>query len=149
MRGPKPTPAPSGSAPPAAWAPNPGPQEWALRAAFIDELFFGGARGGNVALMVEMLAAGLSGGNFSLDAPSFLDGDRTPGIGLFVLAIDPARVGGDTFADRIGAYLDRIANDHGVYVPGEARAAAAARAERDGLAVPAPLMARIRALAGV
>ena len=29
-----------------AWEPQPGPQSSAITAAFIDELFFGGARGG-------------------------------------------------------------------------------------------------------
>jgi hypothetical protein len=28
------------------WMPQPGPQEKAIRASFVDELFFGGARGG-------------------------------------------------------------------------------------------------------
>ena len=28
------------------WRPQPGPQEAAIRASFVDELFFGGARGG-------------------------------------------------------------------------------------------------------
>lgn len=143
----------------AAEAGEPIPEGWALdadgqpttdAAAALDGVLlpFGGARGGNVALMVELLAAGLSGANFSLDAPSFLDGEATPGIGLFVLAIDPARTGGDGFADRIGAYLDRIASDYGVYVPGAARAEAADAAERDGLRVPSPLIKRIRELAG-
>ncbi|TIT45351.1 MAG: Ldh family oxidoreductase, partial [Mesorhizobium sp.] len=37
-------------------------------------LAFGGQRGANIALMVEVLAAGLSGANWSLDAPWFTDG---------------------------------------------------------------------------
>ena len=28
------------------WKPQPGPQEKAIRASFVNELFFGGARGG-------------------------------------------------------------------------------------------------------
>ena len=44
-------------------------------------LAFGGARGANIALMVEVLAAGLSGANWALDAPSFTSGDRSPGVG--------------------------------------------------------------------
>lgn len=49
-------------------------------------LAFGGARGANIALMVEVLAAGLSGANWSLDAPSFTSGSESPGTGLFVAA---------------------------------------------------------------
>ena len=52
-------------------------------------LAFGGNRGANIALMVEVLAAGLSGANWSLDAPSFSEGRESPGTGLFVLAIEP------------------------------------------------------------
>src|ERR1700727_3146436 len=40
----------------------------ALRGAL---LAFGGARGANIALMVEVMAAGLAGANWALDAPSF------------------------------------------------------------------------------
>ena len=35
-------------------------------------LTFGGARGANIALMVEVFAAGLTGANWSLDAPDFI-----------------------------------------------------------------------------
>src|SRR5690606_1974883 len=71
------------------------PTDWALdeagnptsdaRAAMKGALVaFGGARGANIALMVEVLAAGLSGANWSLDAPSFTSGTQNPGTGLFV-----------------------------------------------------------------
>src|SRR5690606_11951921 len=50
---------------------------------------FGGARGANIALMVEVLAAGVTGANWSLDAPSFTAGSQSPGSGLFVLGIEP------------------------------------------------------------
>ena len=58
---------------PAGWAvnadgePTTDPQA-ALRGAL---LAFGGARGANIALMVEVMAAGLAGANWALDAPSF------------------------------------------------------------------------------
>ncbi len=108
---------------------------------------FGGARGGNIALMVELLAAGLSGANWSLDAPSFIDGETTPGIGLFVLAIAPERVFGDGFAAHIDVYLDRLKSDYRVYVPGETRANAATDAQ-SGLQVDAALWARLQGRLG-
>ena len=58
---------------PPGWAvdadgqPTTDPQA-ALRGAL---LAFGGARGANIALMVEVMAAGLAGANWALDAPSF------------------------------------------------------------------------------
>ncbi|CAN0590322.1 unnamed protein product, partial [Laminaria digitata] len=94
------------------------PDSWAIdkdgnpttdpRAAMEGSLLaFGGARGANIALMVEVLAAGLSGANWSLDAPSFLEGPDCPGTGLFVLAISPDAVAPD-FKARMAGQLDRL-----------------------------------------
>ena len=109
---------------------------------------FGGARGGNVALVVELLAAGLSGGNWSLDAPSFLEGEESPGIGLFVLALDGERLSGGDLAARAHAYLQRLERDFGVYLPGASRARKARQAVETGIAVDADLHRRLLAFAG-
>ena len=107
---------------------------------------FAGARGGNIALMVEVLAAGLTGANWSLDAPSYFDGDECPSTGLFLLAIDPnAATGG--FAARLAAQLTRLSGDHGVHIPGRAKHRHRVEAERNGIAVDDDLLARLNALA--
>jgi (2R)-3-sulfolactate dehydrogenase (NADP+) len=85
-------------------------------------LAFGGARGANIALMVEVLAAGLTGANWALDAPSFLTGDRSPGAGLMVVAITPAMLAPD-FPRRLRLQLDRLA-ELGVHIPGRRHAVA-------------------------
>jgi (2R)-3-sulfolactate dehydrogenase (NADP+) len=109
---------------PAGWAvnadgePTTDPQA-ALRGAL---LAFGGARGANIALMVEVMAAGLAGANWALDAPSFLSGDRSPGAGLLVVAITPALLAPD-FPQRLRLQLDRLAK-LGVHIPGRRAAAA-------------------------
>jgi (2R)-3-sulfolactate dehydrogenase (NADP+) len=108
---------------PAGWAvnadgePTTDPQA-ALRGAL---LAFGGARGANIALMVEVMAAGLAGANWALDAPSFLSGNRSPGAGLLVIAIAPALLAPD-FRRRLRLQLDRLAN-LGVHIPGRRAAA--------------------------
>jgi (2R)-3-sulfolactate dehydrogenase (NADP+) len=79
-------------------------------------LAFGGARGANIAMMLEFLVAGLSGGNWSMDAPSFAQGDKSPGVGLFVLAIKPDLVV-DEFSSRLSAQIERLAAQ-GVRIPG-------------------------------
>ncbi|SAK90176.1 malate/L-lactate dehydrogenase [Caballeronia hypogeia] len=79
-------------------------------------LAFGGARGANIALMVEILAAGLTGGNWSLDAPSFAEGEHSPAVGLFIVALAPRVLAGD-FEARLSAQLERLAA-HGVRIPG-------------------------------
>jgi len=91
----------------------------ALRGAL---LAFGGARGANIALMVEVMAAGLTGANWALDAPSFTSGDRSPGAGLTVVAIAPALLEPD-FPSRLRLELDRLARA-GVHIPGRRAAAA-------------------------
>jgi (2R)-3-sulfolactate dehydrogenase (NADP+) len=91
----------------------------ALRGAL---LAFGGARGANIALMVEVLAAGLSGANWALDAPSFTSGDRSPGSGLTVIAIAPSLLAPD-FPQRLRLQLERLAG-LGVHIPGRRVAAA-------------------------
>lgn len=67
---------------------------------------FGGFKGGNIALMIELLA-NLGGGRFSLDAPSHATGDANPGIGLTAIAISPAAFD-PGYIDRIADHLDRL-----------------------------------------
>jgi (2R)-3-sulfolactate dehydrogenase (NADP+) len=109
---------------PPGWAvdgdgqPTTDPQA-ALRGAL---LAFGGARGANIALMVEVMAAGLAGANWALDAPSFISGDRSPGAGLLVIAITPALLAPD-LPQRLRLQLDRL-TELGVHIPGRRAAAA-------------------------
>lgn len=105
-------------------------------------LAFGGARGANIALMVEVLAAGLSGANWSLDAPSFTSGSESPATGLFIAAIEPAAFG-PGFAERLGSHLARLSTNYGVHVPGGAKVVARQKAERDGIAVPRSIHDRL------
>jgi (2R)-3-sulfolactate dehydrogenase (NADP+) len=98
-------------------------------------LAFGGSRGANIALMVEVLSAGLSGANWSLDAPPFMSGSESPGTGLFVLAIEPKLLDPD-FDIRMAAQLRRLADDYGVHIPGFAKAEARRISREAGLSVP-------------
>jgi (2R)-3-sulfolactate dehydrogenase (NADP+) len=68
--------------------------------------------------MVETLAAGLTGSNWSLDAPSFSQGALSPGVGLFVFAIQPNLLAPD-FPARLAAQLDRL-HSKGIHIPGRA-----------------------------
>ncbi|HEY9538784.1 MAG TPA: Ldh family oxidoreductase [Kiloniellaceae bacterium] len=129
------------------------PEGWALdpaghpttdaRAALAGSLLpFGGARGANVALMVELLAAGLTGANWSREAPPFNKGSQSPGAGLFILAIDPLT----GFAARLNAWLDAVAAEEGVHLPGLAKGEALRHAHHRGFAVDAGLWNRVKAL---
>ena len=56
----------------------------------------GDAKGIALALMVELLAAGLTGANYAADASPFLDDKGPPpATGQFLIAIDPVLTGGE------------------------------------------------------
>lgn len=129
------------------------PQGWALDAAGQPTtdpaaamkgalLAFGGNRGANLALMVEVLAAGLSGANWSLDAPSFTQGTQSPASGLFVLAIEPKLLD-KGFEKRMADQIRRLEQDYGVHIPGQTGAEAARRAASNGVVVAAEVVRRI------
>lgn len=97
-------------------------------------LAFGGSRGANIALMVEVLSAGLSGANWSLDAPPFMTGSQSPGTGLFVLAMEPKLLD-PGFEKRLRSQIDRLSGDYGVHVPGMGKVAARDKSRQQGLSI--------------
>jgi (2R)-3-sulfolactate dehydrogenase (NADP+) len=103
-----------GSSIPEGWALDPeGEPTTDARAAIAGALLpFGGVKGGNIALMIEMLAA-LSGGAFSLDAAPFDSGDASPSLGMFAIAIDPTAFA-DDYPQRAEEHLRRLHEEHGV-----------------------------------
>lgn len=109
----------------------------------------GGAKGAALALMVELLAAALTGANFASEASSFFDGEGTPpGVGQLFIAISPdALAGRARVLERIEALAAAIEGDAGARLPGTRRLARRAEAERSGVAVDASLIAAIEKLA--
>lgn len=109
-----------GLALPEGWAvdadgrPTTDPEE-ALAGALLP---FGGYKGTNIALLVELLSS-MAGGSWSLDAPSWDSGSRSPSVGMFVLAVDPGSVG-PGFPARVEHHLRRLA-EAGVRLPGGPR----------------------------
>src|SRR5262249_9458659 len=103
------------------------------------------ARGANVALMVEMLAAGFNGANWSLDAPPFGVGPEGPNTGMTVIAFAPRPIDPD-FEMRLAPQVERLVRGYGVPIPGIAEAKARARAEREGIVIPQAVHDRIAGL---
>lgn len=114
---------------------RPIPEGWAVDADGADTqdaakalagalLPFGGRKGANIALMVEMLSAGLSGGAWSLDAASFRSGETSPAVGLTVIALMPGPAEADHTA-RAKSQVQRL-QACGVHVPGAGRTASPA-----------------------
>lgn len=106
----------------------------------------GDAKGTALALMVELLAAGLVGARFAGEASSFLDaaGDP-PGTGQLILAIDAAALSPDA-PERFAALARSIEGQDGARLPGSRRLGLRRRAAEAGLDLPDALVAEIRAL---
>lgn len=112
------------------------------------QLPFGGYKGGAIAMMVEILAAGLSGGDFSPEAEAAYHGHGGPSAaGHLVLAIDPARFGQDRFLARVEGLFEQMLEQEGVRLPGDRRLANRARTPNDGIDVPKKLHDEVAALA--
>ena len=109
----------------------------------------GAAKGAALALMVEILAAGLTGATLSAAASSFFETDGSPpAVGQLIIAIDPGALGGvEALAERVTALVDAIEADGEARLPGSRRIALRQQAARDGISVDAQLLAQVSAIA--
>lgn len=108
----------------------------------------GESKGAALALMVEVLAAALTGSSFGWEASSMFD-DRggPPDVGQLLLAIDPGPLSGGRYLSRMGTMLEAIAADPGTRLPGDRRLACREQAARHGLELPDALVAELQSLA--
>jgi (2R)-3-sulfolactate dehydrogenase (NADP+) len=106
----------------------------------------GDAKGTALALMVEVLAAGLTGSHFAAEASSFLDAKGPPpGTGQLIVAFDPQAIGGPGVLPRFAALASAIETQPGARLPGSRRLAAQEKARTEGLNLPDGLLADIEA----
>lgn len=143
----------------ASKAGKPIPEGWALdadgnpttdaKAALGGSLLpIGGAKGAALALMVEVICAALVGGNFGWNASGFFDGDGgPPDLGQLLIVLDPARFGGDGYADHMAHLLLTVAGDAPARLPGDRRLALRDKASTAGVTIPQALHAEIAGLA--
>ena len=100
----------------------------------------GGYKGWGFGLMVELLAAGMTGSVNSLDVGGLKLPDGPPhGLGQFYLVMDPGTYS-DAFFDRLARVVEAVEAQEGARVPG------AQRREMDGVDVPDALWASVSAL---
>ena len=105
----------------------------------------GDAKGTALALMVELLAAGLTGANFAAEASSFLDAEGPPpGTGQLIIAIDAAAFG--NALPRFAALAHSITEQQGARLPGARRLAARNKAQAAGVEISDTLLGQIKAL---
>jgi (2R)-3-sulfolactate dehydrogenase (NADP+) len=107
----------------------------------------GDAKGTALALMVELLAAGLTGATYAAEASSFLDAKGPPpGTGQLIVTFDPAALGGADATGRFTALAAAIEAQAGARLPGARRLEARRRARTNGIALSDTLFAEIEAL---
>ena len=83
---------------------------------------FGGYKGSAIALMVELLAAGLTGERFSYEAKEADNGDGGPPRGgEMVIALSPELIAGPGWQDHVEGFMERLTGLDGVRVPGARR----------------------------
>ncbi len=102
----------------------------------------GGYKGWGFGLMVELLAAGMTGSVNSLDVSGLKLPDGKPhGLGQFYILMDPGTYG-DHFTDRFARVAEAVAEQEGARIPG------ASRTEMTEVDVPDALWALVTGLAG-
>jgi (2R)-3-sulfolactate dehydrogenase (NADP+) len=105
----------------------------------------GGYKGVGVALMVEIMAAAMTGATLGVNASPF-SGTKggPPKTGQFFLAIDPGATSGGLFAERLAVLVEEMRDQPGARVPGDGRKAARRRTERKGVTVNAATLEKVR-----
>lgn len=110
---------------------------------------FGGYKGSALSMMVELLAAALTGGNFSFDFDwKSHPGAQTPWTGQLLIVIDPSKGTGHNFAQRTEVLVRQMQAAGQDRQPGDRRYHQRAQAEREGIAIGIAELARLRDLAG-
>lgn len=108
---------------------------------------FGGYKGSGIAMMVELLAAGVVGERFSFEAGDADNKDGGPPRGgEFLLAIDPSKLGGDDWLDHGEKFFARYLGIDGTRLPGARRMSNRAANEANGVDVNGDLLAKIHDL---
>jgi delta1-piperideine-2-carboxylate reductase len=111
---------------------------------------FGGYKGSALSMMVELLSAALTGGNFSFDFDmSSKPGAQTPWTGQTIIVIDPDKGRGKAFAERSEELVRQM---HGVgqqRMPGDRRYRQREKSLSEGIVLSAQDLARLRELASV
>jgi (2R)-3-sulfolactate dehydrogenase (NADP+) len=104
----------------------------------------GGYKGTGLALLIDVLAGGLTASNFSFEASSFGDCDGgPPHTGQTVIALNPELLAGSQFASRVDTLLGAMKREPEVRLPGDRRLAAR-ETHRAGIPVPVALWTLIQ-----
>ncbi|WP_170384084.1 Ldh family oxidoreductase [Ruegeria atlantica] len=107
----------------------------------------GGYKGVGVAVLVELLAAALTGATLGINASPFSGtAGGPPKTGQFFIAIDPGATAPNAFEAGVSGLVDAIRAQEGAHLPGDGRRAKRVRARTEGVAVSTATLTRIEAM---
>ncbi|MBD8892842.1 Ldh family oxidoreductase [Roseibium litorale] len=141
----------TGSAIPEGWAldvdGNPTTNATAAMAGTMVPI--GEAKGAALAMMIEVLGACLVGASLGFESSSLFNGEgEAPDLGQVIIAIDPGLSSLGAYGERIATLMAAVEGAEGARVPGSKRFGLREKAGHEGLLIPGPILAEIRALAG-
>ena len=111
---------------------------------------FGGHKGSALSMMVELLAAALTGGNFSFEFDwKNHPGAKTPWTGQLLIVIDPSKAAGQNFAERSQELVRQMHSVGLKRLPGDRRHHQRAQSNAQGIQLNAQTLANLRELAGL
>jgi len=105
----------------------------------------GGDKGSLLALIIELLAVGLSGSQYSYEADSFfsMKGNK-PRLGQLIITIDPGLPGKGIYRNRMLDLINTFASDAGVRLPGQRRFTVRQKAMKLGVVVNEAVLQEIQ-----
>lgn len=107
----------------------------------------GGAKGAALAMMVEILSAGLIGANYAWESSSLFDDKGDPvALGQTIIAIDPVALGGAGVLARLRMLADEIEAQDGARVPGRRGLARRGEAATAGIEIEDDVLRAVEAL---
>lgn len=109
---------------------------------------FGGYKGSALSMMVELLCAALTGGNFSYEFDmSSKPGAQTPWTGQTIIVIDPDKGSGQAFAARSEALIRQMHDAGQQRLPGDRRYRQREQSLAQGIVLKTDDLTRLRELA--
>jgi delta1-piperideine-2-carboxylate reductase len=105
---------------------------------------FGGHKGASIAMMVEIMAAAMTGAAFGFeDRSKDFPGASSSYAGQFILVLDPSVTSGSDASGRLADFVSHLHSDPSVRLPGERRHANRMTSEQNGLSIDPDLHQRL------
>jgi len=107
---------------------------------------FGDYKGAALALMVDILSAGVTGSSFTFEAASTANNlGEPPNLGQLLIAFMPSAFGGTDFSARLETLFSAMLSQEGVRLPGDRRIANRVKAQTEGVSISDDLHKRLLA----